>query len=67
MCQKVFGYVAEKGILIAKEVHEQERAILWTGTLELAELKQEQVHSLGKDPQVKKCKGSMTVVLEPVE
>jgi len=65
LCQKIFGYPIEKGLLKAKEVHEKGRSILWTGALELAELKQEQIHSVGKDPQVKNCKGSMTAVLEP--
>lgn len=65
LCQKIFGHPVEKGLQIAKEVHEQGRSILWTGSLEVAELKQEQVHAVGKDPQVKNCKGSMTAILEP--
>jgi len=65
LCQKIFGFPAEKGLQKAKEVHKQGRSILWTGAFELAELKQEQIHSVGKDPQVKNCKGSMTAVLEP--
>jgi len=66
MCQKVFGYPVEKGLLIAKEVHEQGRAIVWTGTLELAELKQELIHGFGADPMISRCKGSMTAVIEPM-
>ena len=65
LCQKIFGYPVEKGLKIAEEVHEQGRCILWTGSLELAELKQEQIHALGPDPQIKRCKGSMTAVIEP--
>lgn len=65
LCKKIFGFPVEKGFLKAKEVHEKGRAILWTGTLELAELKQQQVHSIGKDPLINKCKGSMTCVIEP--
>jgi len=65
LCQKIFGYPVEKGLKIAKEVHEKGRCIIWTGTLELAELKQEQIHAIGPDPQIKRCKGSMTCVLEP--
>lgn len=65
LCQKIFGFPVEKGLQKAVEIHEQGRSILWTGSLELAELKQQQIHSVGKDPQVKKCKGSMTAVLEP--
>jgi ATP-dependent Clp protease adaptor protein ClpS len=65
LCQKIFGYPVEKGLKIAKEVHEKGRCILWTGSLELAELKQEQIHAIGPDPQIKRCKGSMSAVLEP--
>lgn len=65
MCKKVFGYPPEKGMLIAKDVHEKGRAIVWTGTLELAELKQELIHSFGADPLIARCKGSMKAVIEP--
>ena len=65
LCQKIFGYPAEKGSQIAKEVDSSGRAIVWTGSMELAELKQEQIHSLGKDPQIKDCQGSMTAEIEP--
>ena len=65
LCQKIFGYPVEKGMQIAKEVDGSGRAIVWTGTMELAELKQEQIHSLGKDPQIKNCAGSMTAEIEP--
>lgn len=62
--KKVFGYPAEKGLEIAKEVHLQGRAIVWTGPKEHAELKQEQIHSLGPDKLIAHCKGSMTAVVE---
>ena len=65
MCQTIFGYPVEKGLQIADEVHHKGRAIVWTGTLEVAELKQEQIHSVGKDPQIKNSVGSMTAELEP--
>ena len=65
LCQKVFGYPVEKGLQIAEEVHFTNRCILWTGSLELAELKQEQIHSLGKDELVDRCQGSMSAILEP--
>ena len=65
LCQKVFGYPVEKGLQIAKEVHTTKRSILWTGSLELADLKQEQIHSLGKDELIASCQGSMTAVIEP--
>lgn len=65
LCQKVFGYPLEKGVQIAAEVHVTKRCILWTGSLEVAELKQEQIHSLGKDELVDRCQGSMTAIIEP--
>ena len=65
LCLKVFGYPVEKGVQIAAEVHVKKRCILWTGSLELAELKQEQIHSLGKDELVDRCQGSMSSILEP--
>ena len=65
LCQKVFGYPVEKGLQIAKEVHITKRCILWTGSLELAELKQEQIHSLGKDELIAHCQGSMSALIEP--
>lgn len=65
LCQKIFGYPIEKGLLIAKDVHEKGQAIVWTGALELAELKQELIHGFGADPIIARCKGSMTAVIEP--
>jgi len=65
MLKKIFGYPDEKGLKMAKEVHEKGKAIVWTGTKELAELKQEQVHSYGPDKLVARCKGSMTCIIEP--
>jgi ATP-dependent Clp protease adaptor protein ClpS len=65
LCRKIFGFPDEKGLQVAKEVHEQGRCILWTGPLEVAELKQEQIHAIGRDPLVKNCQGSMTAILEP--
>lgn len=65
MMQQIFGYLPQKGVLIAQEVHEKGRCIVYTGTFEVAEFKQDQIHSFGPDPQVPSCAGSMTCVLEP--
>jgi ATP-dependent Clp protease adaptor protein ClpS len=43
--QKVFGYNEQKAFLLMLEAHHQERAIVWSGSKEGAELKQEQVRS----------------------
>jgi ATP-dependent Clp protease adaptor protein ClpS len=64
MMTKVFGYPSEKGVAIAKEVHEKGRCIVWTGALEVAEFKQEMIHSYGPDKLIARCKGSMTAILE---
>ena len=65
LCQKVFGYPLEKGLKIADEVHNKKRCLLWTGALEIAEFKQQQIHALGRDPLVARCAGSMSAVVEP--
>jgi ATP-dependent Clp protease adaptor protein ClpS len=64
MCSKVFGTDTARGIEIAQEVHFTGRCIVYSGSLEVAELKQEQVHSFGPDPLIPHCKGSMTAVIE---
>jgi ATP-dependent Clp protease adaptor protein ClpS len=64
LCSSIFGHSVEKGIEIAKEIHLQGKAIVFTGSLEVAELKQEQIHSFGPDPLIAKCKGSMTAIIE---
>lgn len=65
LCQAVCGHTREKGLRIAEEVHVTGRSIIFTGSLELAELKQEQVHSMGPDRLIPRCKGSMSAVIEP--
>lgn len=65
MLMKVFGFPPTRGYEHAKEVDSAGRTLLITTSQELAELRQEQVHSFGPDPLVKKCSGSMTCVIEP--
>ena len=65
MMQKVFGYPVEKGLKIAEKVHFDGRCIVWTGSMEVAELKQEQIHEFGPDSLIARCKGSMSAVIEP--
>jgi ATP-dependent Clp protease adaptor protein ClpS len=67
MLRGVFSYPAERGYQLAKEVDETGRVILLTTTLEHAELKRDQVHAFGRDPLLRRSKGSMSAVLEPVE
>jgi ATP-dependent Clp protease adapter protein ClpS len=64
LCAKVFGFSKEKGVKVAEEVHHSERCVVYTGSLEVCELKQEQVHGFGHDPLVSYCKGSMSAIIE---
>src|SRR5262245_25800391 len=66
MLKELFGYPEEKGYQMALEVHTTGRVILLTTTREHAELKQEQIHAFGKDPDSSRnCAGSMTAIIEP--
>ncbi len=66
MMQQLFGYPTVKGLLIAVEVHLQGKAIVLTTTREHAELKRDQIHAFGKDPDNEDCLGSMWASIEPV-
>lgn len=65
--QKVFGYPVEKCVQLMLEAHNNGRSVVWSGTLELAELKADQIHSCGPDPD-QKDKGAqpLRVSLEPL-
>lgn len=65
MMTRLFGHPAEKGFQIADEVHRRGRAICMTTTLELAELKRDQIHGFGPDGRIAACKGSMWATVEP--
>jgi len=65
MLQKLFGYPPEKGFLMAQEVDTAGRVIVMTTTMELAELKRDQIHAYGPDPLIPRCKGSMSASIEP--
>ena len=66
MMRQLFGHAFESGFGIAKEVDASGRVICLTTTKEHAELKQDQIHSFGKDILIARCKGSMTATIEPV-
>src|SRR5262249_24042270 len=65
MLQKLFGHPPERGYQMAMEVHLRGRVIVMTTTLELAELKRDQIHAFGPDPLIERCKGSMSATIEP--
>ncbi len=67
MMKEVFRFPVEKGYKIATEVDQSGRAICMTTTMELAELKRDQIHAFGKDALIPRCKGSMSATIEPVE
>lgn len=67
MLKGLFGYPAEKGFQMAKEVDTSGRVIVTTTTKEHAELKRDQIHAYGKDSRLPRCKGSMSSLIEPAE
>ena len=65
---KVFGYSAEKGFQLASQVHHTGRAIVWTGALEHAELKRDQLKGIGPDVfAAKPVTFPLGVELEPID
>lgn len=62
--RKVFGYPVEKCLDLMQEAHDEGRSVVWVGTLEVAELKAEQIHSCGPDPRAKKAQ-PLQATVEP--
>jgi ATP-dependent Clp protease adaptor protein ClpS len=48
--QKVFGYALQKAYQLTLQAHRSGRSIVWSGSLEVAELKADQIRSCGPDP-----------------
>jgi ATP-dependent Clp protease adaptor protein ClpS len=48
--RKVFGYTVPRCVELMLEAHETGRSVVWVGSLEVAELKADQVKSCGPDP-----------------
>ena len=67
MIRHLFGHPKEQGRKIAMAVHLQGRAIVYTGHLEVAELKRDQIHAYGADKFVDNCQGSMWATVEKAE
>jgi ATP-dependent Clp protease adaptor protein ClpS len=64
--RKVFGYTVERCVELMLEAHEKGRAAVWTGMLEVAELKADQIISCGGDPQATGGKAdALRVTVEP--
>lgn len=59
----VFGYDAQKSKNLMLEVHEKGRAIVYTNSLEVVELKRDQVQGIKQDEK----KGPIGTEIEPCE
>lgn len=46
---KIFGYSQEKAFRLAQTIDTEGRALVWSGTKELAELKRDQIRGFGPD------------------
>jgi ATP-dependent Clp protease adaptor protein ClpS len=66
MMKELFGHPTEKAFQIAETVDTSGRAVCLTTTREHAELKRDQIHAYGKDPQISRCQGSMSATIEPL-
>lgn len=67
MLGRLFHIERERAYRMASEVDITGRVIVYTGPLEQAELKQDQIHSYGRDPRLERSVGSMSAVIEPAE
>ncbi len=49
LLQKIFGYDEQKAYVLMLQVHLSGQAVVWSGALELAELKRDQIRGYGPD------------------
>lgn len=64
--QKVFRYERTRAFKLTQEAHDAGRSVVWTGPLEVAELKADQIRSCGPDPRMAaRGAGTLSVSLEP--
>ncbi len=65
--RKVFQYGRVKAFTLTMKAHTAGRAAVWSGALEVAELKADQIRSCGPDPNAKpKGAVALRVTLEPL-
>jgi ATP-dependent Clp protease adaptor protein ClpS len=67
MLGKLFGHARETAFRMAREVDTSGRCAVFTGSLEQAEFKRDQIHGYGADWRIPRCKGSMSAILEAAE
>jgi ATP-dependent Clp protease adaptor protein ClpS len=65
--RKVFNYGLKEATMLTARAHFTGRSIVWSGVLEVAELRADQIRSCGPDPEAK-LKGALAlrVSLEPL-
>lgn len=65
--RKVFHYDEAQAKQLTMAAHRQGRSIVWSGQLEIAELKADQIRSCGPDPETK-ARGALVlrVTVEPL-
>ena len=64
---KVFGYPHEKSLALALQIHTAGRGIVWSGALEVPELKRDQLRSAGPDfYAAEKVHGPLHATIEPL-
>lgn len=67
LLQKVCGHTKARAVLLTWQVHLAGRAVVWTGALEVAELKRDQIRGYGPDFYAEKpVKLPLGVTLEPM-
>jgi ATP-dependent Clp protease adaptor protein ClpS len=67
LLMKLFSYPLEKAFELTTQIHTLGKAIVWIGTLELAELKRDQIRGYGPDfYAVKKVEFPLGVTIEPL-
>jgi ATP-dependent Clp protease adaptor protein ClpS len=64
---KALGYSEQRAFLLTNEAHTKGRAIVWTGSKEVAELKAEQIESFHEIRPDGRKLGPLGVTIEPAE
>ena len=65
--QKVFGYNLARAAQLMLQAHLKGRSLVWSGSLEVAELRMEQIQSCGADPARREAGAQpLSVSLEPL-
>ncbi|HEX2170858.1 MAG TPA: ATP-dependent Clp protease adaptor ClpS [Dehalococcoidia bacterium] len=64
---RIFGYGKEKAFALARLVDTQGQVIVETADYDQVSLHQQQIHAYGPDRRIRRCKGSMSAVIEPAD